>query len=451
MISSQPKPLWDSLAVYAHKRVLSLFALGFSSGLPLALVFGTLSFWLREAGIERATIGFLSWVALTYSFKFLWAPLVDRLPLPLLTALLGRRRSWLLLTQLLLMAALAAMAATDPQQDLSRLVLLALLVAFASATQDIVVDAFRIEAAPESMQAALAAAYQMGYRLAMIASGAGALAIAAWADPNPDGYHAAAWQTAYLAMAALMLIGLTATLMSREPQLPVAAQPKACDGWQDWLYQAFVAPFADFFQRYGKQALLILALIATYRLADIVMGVMANVFYVDMGYSKGEIAAIAKVFGVLMTLLGAAIGGALVYRFGTLKVLFLGGFLVAITNLLFAWLASVGHNLTLLTVAISIDNFSAGIATSAFIAYLSSLTNIAYSATQYALLSSMMLLFPKFVAGFSGVMVDSLGYVGFFVAVSIMGLPVLVLIAILAKHTKNDGSADTAQPEPPQS
>ncbi|QIZ75593.1 AmpG family muropeptide MFS transporter [Ferrimonas lipolytica] len=431
-------------SVYAHKRVLTLFTLGFSSGLPLALVFGTLSFWLREAGIERSTIGFLSWIALTYSIKFLWAPLVDRVPIPGLTRWLGRRRAWLILAQSILIAALAAMSFSDPQQNLQQLALLALVVAFASATQDIAVDAFRIEAAPEKMQAALAAAYQMGYRLAMIFSGAGALAIAAWADPDPNVYHVAAWHAAYLAMAVTMLVGVAATLLSAEPdvdrsqaeqlQQQLNARFAHLPAPVAWIYGVFVAPFQDFFSRYGKQALLILALIATYRISDIVMGVMANVFYVDMGFSKAEIAAISKIYGVLMTLVGAAVGGALVYRYGTMKVLFLGGLLVASTNLLFAWQAVVGHNIPLLTLAISADNFSAGIATSAFIAYLSSLTNIAYSATQYALLSSMMLLFPKFVAGFSGVMVDSLGYVGFFIAVSLMGLPVLLLIALAMRR-----------------
>ncbi|SHI11497.1 AmpG family muropeptide MFS transporter [Ferrimonas marina] len=437
-----------ALKVYAQKRVLTLLALGFSSGLPLALVFGTLSFWLREAGIERATIGFISWVALAYSFKFLWAPLVDRLPIPGLTARMGRRRSWLLLSQLVLAAGLATMAQMDPQLQLSTLVGLALVVAFASATQDIAVDAFRIEAAPEKMQAALAAAYQMGYRLAMIFSGAGALAIAAWADPDPNAYRVEAWQAAYWAMAASMGVGILATLLTGEPQVDRSTAEQAQQQtlarfahWPGpiarllaWGYSALIAPFVDFFQRYGKQALVILALIACYRISDIVMGVMANVFYVDMGFSKAEVAAISKVYGVIMTLLGAAAGGALVFRFGTLKILFIGAILVAGTNLLYALQAQVGYHVGLLTLVIAADNFAAGIATSAFIAYLSSLTNLAYSATQYALLSSMMLLFPKYVAGFSGVMVDAWGYSTFFIAASAMGLPVLLLIALVARQ-----------------
>ncbi|MBY5990588.1 AmpG family muropeptide MFS transporter [Ferrimonas balearica] len=450
-----------ALKVYAHKRVLVLLALGFSSGLPLMLVFGTLSAWLREAGIERATIGFLSWVTLAYSVKFLWAPLVDRLPLPLLSRFFGRRRAWLLLAQLTLILGLVGMAGTDPTAQLFTLVGFALLVAFASATQDIVVDAFRIEAAPEKMQAALAAAYQMGYRLAMILSSAGALAIAAWADPDPDVYRVEAWRTAYLVMAAAMGVGLLTTLLASEPEVDrrqaesdqaaqlarLAHLPAPLARLLAWGYSALVAPFRDFFARYGRQALLILALIACYRISDVVMGVMANVFYIDMGFSKAEIAAVSKVFGVIMTLVGAALGGALVYRFGTIRILFLGALLVAATNLLFAVQAHVGYNLTLLVFAISADNLSAGIATSAFIAYLSSLVNTAYSATQYALLSSMMLLFPKFVAGFSGVVVDAVGYEWFFVFASLLGVPVLGLIALLQRQPLSP-TPDAAQAKP---
>ncbi|MBY6187023.1 MFS transporter [Marinobacter hydrocarbonoclasticus] len=449
---------FEPLTVYLHKRVLVLLALGFSSGLPLMLVFGTLSAWLREAGIERATIGFLSWVTLAYSIKFLWAPLVDRLPIPLLSRMLGRRRAWLLAAQLMLIAGLAGMSVTDPISNLVALVGFALMVAFASATQDIVVDAFRIEAAPEKMQAALAAAYQMGYRLAMILSSAGALAIAAWADPDPSVYRVEAWHTAYLVMAAAMSIGLITTLLASEPEVDrkqasdiqaearerLSHLPAPLGRFLAWGHSAVVAPFQDFFQRYGKQAMLILALIACYRISDVVMGVMANVFYIDMGFSKAEIATVSKVFGVLMTLVGAALGGALVFRFGTMPILFLGAALVAGTNLLFALQAYVGYNLTLLVFAISADNLSAGIATSAFIAYLSSLVNTAYSATQYALLSSMMLLFPKFVAGFSGYVVDQVGYIWFFIAASLLGVPVLFLIQQLRKQNADGHKQEKA-------
>ncbi|GIU24860.1 MFS transporter [Shewanella colwelliana] len=452
--------LKEALSIYCHKRVLVLLLLGFSAGLPLMLVFSTLSFWLREAGIDRTAIGYFSWIALAYGFKWAWSPLVDRLSLPFLTRFLGRRRGWMLLAQSLLVIAILAMSQSDPVQDLERLALFALMVAFASATQDIVIDAFRIESAPEKMQAALAAAYQVGYRSAMIVATAGALTIAAWVDPNSEVYDLASWQTAYLVMAGLMAVGIITTLMSSEPtvetkeaddkEAEVKAQlsakyPPIVAGGLSWLYTASVLPFIDFFKRYGKSALLILLLISCYRISDIVMGIMANVFYVDMGFAKAEIAAISKVYGLIMTLVGAGAGGILLARYGTMKILFLGAFMVAITNLLFAYQAIIGYNVPLLTAVISIDNFSAGIATAAFIAYLSSLTSSGYSATQYALLSSIMLLFPKFIAGFSGAYIDAFGYVNFFVAASLIGFPVLGLIILVEKyapHPSHDNRLD---------
>ncbi|MDP5292625.1 MFS transporter [Oceanimonas sp. CHS3-5] len=426
-----------------------MLALGFSSGLPLLLVFGTLSFWLREAGVSRTSIGFFSWVALAYGVKWLWSPLVDRLPLPLLSRLMGRRRSWMLFSQGIIMAALAGMAFSDPTADLSQLALFALAVAFASATQDIVIDAYRIESAPERLQGALAAAYMTGYRLAMIMAGAGALAIAAWAGSD-TGYDMGGWQVAYLAMAGCMLVGVLTCLLLHEPKVDLGEQQRSqrehrdhlvASGWPAWLAglaafgkSAVVAPFADFFQRFGWQALLILGLIASYRIADVVMGVMANPFYVDMGFTKTEIATVTKIYGVIMTLAGAALGGVLVGRFGTLRILMLGALLTAGTNLLFALMSQLGPDVRLLTVIISLDNLSAGIATAAFVTYLSSLTNVAFSATQYALFSSVMLLLPKFVAGFSGLAVDTIGYAGFFTGTAALGLPVLVLIAVVARR-----------------
>ena len=442
--------LFAPLSVYCHKRVLVLLLLGFSAGLPLMLVFSTLSFWLREAGIDRTAIGYFSWIALAYAFKWAWSPLVDRLSLPFLSRWLGRRRSWMLLAQLVLVIAIGGMAMSDPLKDLNHLVIFALMVAFASATQDIVIDAFRIESAPEGMQAALAAAYQVGYRSAMIIATAGALTIAAWIEPDGGGYHLPSWQLAYTVMAGLMFIGIITTLCSKEPKVDTRAiaatetelkhkleaqYPKALAGFFSWVYTASILPFVDFFKRFGSGAILILLLISCYRISDIVMGIMANVFYVDMGFDKAEIAYISKIYGLIMTLVGAAFGGVLLARFGTLKILFLGALLVALTNLLFAWQAVVGYHVPMLTMVISIDNFSAGIATAAFIAYLSSLTSSGYSATQYALLSSIMLLFPKFIAGFSGAYVDSFGYVNFFIAASLIGFPVLLLIALVAKFT----------------
>ncbi|WP_166837232.1 AmpG family muropeptide MFS transporter [Rheinheimera pleomorphica] len=427
----------SGLSIYCQRRVLAIFIFGFSSGLPLMLVFGVLSFWLREAGVSRADIGYFSWVALAYAIKWLWSPLADHLQIPYLHRKLGRRRSWLLLSQLAIVAAVLCMAATDPQQNLALMAAFAVLLAFASATQDINVDAFRIESAPEQLQAALAAAYLTGYRLAMILASAGTLWLAALFSAN-DSYDLAGWQLAYLAMALCMLPGIVTTLASKEPVSQLQQHTSAGGtAWQrclGWLQQAVVAPFIDFFSRYKWHALVILALIACYRLTDIVMGVMANAFYVDMGFSKEEVASISKIYGVLMTLLGAALGGVLINRFGTAKILFLGALLSAATNLLFAALSQIGYDLAWLTLIISADNLSAGIATSAFIAYLSSLVNLAFTATQYAMFSSLMLLLPKFVGGFSGSWVEQLGYSPFFIMTALMGIPALLLIVLVEKQ-----------------
>jgi len=397
----------------------------------LLLVFGTLSFWLREAGIDRTTIGFLSWVGLAYGFKWVWSPLVDRMPIPVLTRLLGRRRSWLLASQAVIMAALVVMATTDPKLALAPVVWCAVLVAFGSATQDIALDAFRIESADTQHQAALAATYQTGYRLAMIWSGAGALWIAARSEvPNAALYQQGAWQTAYLVMAASMLPGVLTVLFSREPV--ARALPQARNA-MEWLRGALVEPFAEFITRYRWHAVLILALIATYRISDVVMGIMANPFYVDMGFTKDEVAAVTKIYGVVMTLVGAFLGGALALRMGVMRVMMLGAILSAGTNLLFAWLSGQGHDLHALIFVISADNLASGIASAAFIAYLSSLTNVNYSATQYALFSSMMLLLPKFVAGYSGMYVDAFGYGSFFTSTALLGAPVLLLVWLTSR------------------
>jgi len=421
----------ESWRIYRSAPALRMLALGFSAGLPLLLVLGTLSFRLREAGIDRATIGFLSWVGLAYGFKWAWAPLVDRLPLPWLTRALGRRRSWLMLSQSAIMLGLIGMALNDPKEALGAVVVWAVVVAFGSATQDIALDAYRIESAAVEHQAALAATYQTGYRLAMIWAGAGVLWLAARAEVADAGnYQPQAWQTAYLVMAASMLLGWLTVWLSPEPPQPPLPPAR---NLREWLRGALVDPFAEFIGRYRWQALLILALIAVYRISDVVMGIMANPFYVDMGYSKDEVAAVTKVFGVLMTLLGAFIGGVLSLRLGVMRILMLGALLSAGSNLLFAWLGGVGHNLTALVWVISADNLASGIASAAFIAYLSGLTQVQYSATQYALFSSMMLLMPKWLAGFSGVFVDAHGYATFFTCTALLGLPVLLLVGLASR------------------
>ncbi len=427
-----PAPSWlDTLRVYLEPATLRMLALGFSAGLPLLLVLGTLSFWMREAGIDRTTIGFFSWVGLVYAFKWAWAPLVDRVPIPLLTRRLGRRRSWLLVAQALVIAGLCGMALNDPKLALQPVTWCALLTAFGSATQDIALDAFRIESADTNRQAALAATYQTGYRLAMIWAGAGVLWVAARAEVAGSGnYQQAAWQTAYLVMAASMAVGVLTVLLSPEPVRRVLPPSKNAI---EWLRSVVIEPFADFLRRYRWQAVLILALIAVYRISDVVMGIMANPFYVDMGYTKDEVAFVSKIYGVIMTLAGAFVGGVLSMRFGVMRVLVLGAILSAATNLLFAWLGTRGHDVTALVFVISADNLSSGIASAAFIAYLSSLTNINYSATQYALFSSMMLLLPKFLAGYSGQYVDAFGYGNFFTATALLGLPVLLLVWLAPK------------------
>ncbi|MGY8872812.1 MAG: AmpG family muropeptide MFS transporter [Pseudomonadales bacterium] len=453
-VDSLPNTWLGSLKIYLHPRAIALLFLGFSSGLPILLVFGTLSFWLREAGVERSVITYFSWVGLAYGFKWLWAPLIDRLSLPFLSRWLGRRRSWLFLSQCLLIASLTGLAFSDPLSNLNYMALLAIAVAFSSATQDIVIDAYRIESAGERLQAAMAATYMAGYRLAMIVAGAGVLALAAWVDIDPSVYSKHSWQVAYLCMAALMGTGLITTLVIAEPPVvemdqetlqqqheitakaeQMAHLPVWLSRFLGWSYIAILCPFADFIKRYGKQAIIILALIGTYRISDVILGIIANVFYVDMGFSKQEVAKIIKIYGVVMTIVGAGLGGILVSRFGVMKILFTGALLAAGTNLLFAWLATLGHDTTMLTVVISLDNLSGGIATAAFVAYLSSLTNIQYSATQYALFSSVMLLFPKFLGGFSGGIVDSFDYTWFFTGTAILGLPVLILVWMAARIT----------------
>jgi PAT family beta-lactamase induction signal transducer AmpG len=425
--------------------------LGFSAGLPFMLVFSTLSAWLREVGVERATIGMLSWVGIIYSIKFFWAPVVDRLPLPVLGRLLGRRRSWMLVAQVGIAVGLVNMAHLNPVGNLGTMAALALLVAFSSATQDISIDAWRIEAAPQPMQGVMAAAYQLGYRIAIMVGSAGALWIAA--DFG--------WMTAYTAMAVLVGVGIVTTLSISEPQPRVAQQslaqeqrvidwlerkahwPEALQQLGSWFVGAVVCPFADFFTRYGKKlAILILAFIASYRLTDFTMGVMANPFYLDIGFTLKEIAAVAKGFGVVMSILGTIIGGVAVARLGTNRSLVLGSVLVIGSNLLFMTLAfQQTPSLAGLAMVVSADNLAMGVAGTALIAYLSSLTSATYTATQYALFSSVYALPGKLLMGTSGFVVDAVGYPWFFVYTSSLGLPALVMLYFLGTKARQDRAA----------
>ena len=459
----------ESFLTLLKPQVLPMWFLGFSAGLPLLLLFSTLSAWLREGNISLGSIGFISYVLLTYSIKFTWSPLVDRLPIPILTALLGRRRSWMLLAQICIAAGLLGMASTDPATSLSQMILFGVFVAVSSATQDIAIDAYRIEAAAQDLQGAMSAAYIYGYRIGMLVAGGGALVVA----------DAAGWFWAYASMAALMAVGVLTVLLVKEPPrqedartrealekvVSQVAQGPVARG-VTWLIDAFVSPFLDFFRRNGLfMAVVILAFVGLYRFSDIVMGVMAIPFYIDMGYTKTDIGAITKGAGLFLTLLGVGLGGVMVARWGVMRPLLIGAVLVALTNLVFTYMAVVtelfpidaalsetlfqdagiggwialserveatpGPSLAVLTGAICMDNISAGIATTAFIAYLSGLTNRAYTATQYALFSSFMTLPGKLTAGFSGVVVEQVGYASFFTYAAMLGIPAILLVLFL--------------------
>lgn len=434
------KKSWrQAFSIYAQPRVLSMIFLGFSAGLPFLLVFSTLSAWLRDDGVARSVIGFFSWVGVVYSIKVFWAPVVDRFPLPLLTQILGKRRSWMLLAQLGIMVGLIGMALSDSQTQLQQIALFAVWVAFCSATQDVVIDAFRIESVEPEYQGAMAATYVLGYRIALLVTGAGAFYIADYFS----------WRMAYLVMAAAMAVGLATTLCLNEPEHKLAKAKEVSEqglrslgpsnGWQRFLSRlsdAVLSPFVEFFHRNGKLGIIILLLIALYKMSDITMGVMANPFYLDLGFSKKEIAEISKIFGFFMTIAGAAVGGVLVVRLGIMRALLLGAVLVASTNLLFAVLAVSKPNLLMLAGVISADNLSGGIATSVFIAYLSSMTSKAYTATQYALFSSLMTLPAQLLGGFSGVVVDSYGYYVFFIYAATVGLPAIGLVLLLMNLKK---------------
>lgn len=500
----------ESLQAFRNRKVLTMLFLGISAGIPLLLIFSSLSLWLREAGVERSAVTYFSWAALGYSFKFVWAPLLDVLPLPVLHNLLGRRRSWLLLSQGMIMLAIVLMALVNPaEHSLGLMAAAAVLLGFSAATQDVVIDAFRIESAETRLQAMMSASYIAGYRIGMLLAGAGALYLASYFGSETQSYNYEAWRHTYFAMAGLMLIGVFTTLFSEEPEINkqrevalkrdylglLLAFTLAISGFvltfyltinwaadfrqqliswvnngplvatvvelmrlvlatavavviaklliaaglvqQKTLHRSYVEPVQDFFQRYGlSMALLLLALIGLYRISDIVLGVIANVFYQDMGFTKSEIATVVKTFGLFMTILGGFLGGLLALRYGVMRILFLGAVLSAATNLLFMLLAQMGNDIVMLYIVISADNLSAGLASAAFIAFLSSLTNISFTAVQYAIFSSLMTLLPKVLGGYSGSMVETMGYENFFLFTALLGLPVLVLIAWAGRHFK---------------
>lgn len=400
----------------ADGRVALMLAFGYSAGLPYLLVFSTLFTWMREAGVEVTVIGMFSWLALAYSFKFLWSPLVDALDVPILARRFGRRRAWLLVCQGLIAAALVGMGLADPAGGIVMLAVCTFLVAFGSATQDVVVDGWRIDAAPNERQGIMAAAYQLGYRLALLTAGAGALYIA----------ELVTWRAAYFTMAALMGVGVVASLLSPiVDRAPGAAAPQPAQRFD--FVQAVKAPVADLFARHGTLLWPILVLVALYRLPDFVANVMANPLYIDLGFGKAEIATVSKVYGVWIGIVGAFVGGFMVTWAGLRTTLIIGGVLCAASNLTYTWLTFTGPEVAALAVAVSVDNFSASFAGTALIAYMSGLTAPGFVATQYALLSSLYALPGKIVGGVSGFMVQAYGYGTFFTLTSLVGVPVVLL------------------------
>ena len=424
----------DSCAVYADRRVVTILLLGFSSGLPLALTFGTLNIWLAELGVSKTTIGLFALMGIPYTLKFLWAPLVDRMPVPYLTRELGRRRGWAILTQLALMATIAGLGATDPVAHLGLTALFAFLVAFWSASQDIVIDAYRVEILEERQYGAGAAMIVLGYRIGMLVSGAGALYLATYVG----------WFATYGFMTAFMTVGIAAILLNPEPSAQenrdstqherriaayLEARPRPL-GKRDralaWIYGAVISPFAEFMSRRGW--LVILLFVLLYKFGDAIAGVMCNPFYLELGFTKIQIANISKVFGIAATIIGSIIGGVIVDRMGILKSLFVCGILQMLSNLMFAVLAATGSDLRMLALAIAVENLSGGMGTAAFVAYLSSLCNIAYTATQYALLTSFMAFGRTLLSSSGGWLADQMDWVSFFVVTTGAALPGLILL-----------------------
>ncbi|MEN7343839.1 MAG: MFS transporter [Pseudomonadota bacterium] len=427
-----------SSADWLRPTTVTNFFLGFSGGLPFPLVYATLSAWLEEAGLTRSAISTFAWIGFAYSFKFLWSPIVDNTRIPILTNWVGRRRAWLLTAQVALAMGLLVMSRLDPATELAVFAMVTLAVALLSATQDIVIDAYRIESDSKEMQGILAGAYQYGYRLALICSSAGALYLAEWGG----------WALTYSLMAGLMGVGILAVLMSREPAgTPTLSYTSAAD----WLQKSVFQPFFDMFSRFGGVLLLILAYVLCFRVSDYVLGILANPFYLDLGFSKTDVANVAKAYGIVVSLVGIAAGSAAVLRWSVYRCLVIASVLIAATNLGFIYLAFQGPELSALAVTISGDNFAMGFAGTVFIAYLAGLTNAKFTATQYALLSSLSAFGGKFLAkwsgnvqewsGWSGLLApwmtdaardaDWAGWVGFFGYAALTGIPSVVLALVI--------------------
>jgi PAT family beta-lactamase induction signal transducer AmpG len=421
-----------SLAVYADRRIIAILFLGFSSGLPLSLVYATLSARLAEAGVSMTMIGLFSWASTAYGFKWLWSPLVDRLPIPLLTPFLGQRRGWMVLSQVATAICMVGLGSTDPSQSLFATASWAVALAFTSATQDIVIDAYRVEILKERELGAGAGNIVLGYRLGMIVSGGGALVIA----------DLFGWFAAYAAMAALMGIGLGTALLSKEPARPEVGEASLTRDPVGWIRTAVAAPLADFMQR--PHWLLILLFIALYKYGDALLGVMANPFYLDIGFTKAEIGLVSKSYGVIMTIIGGLAGGVIVARLGIMRALLICGVLQAASNLVFVVQAMAGADLSVFVVTMSVENLAGGMGTAAFVAYLSSLCNVAYTATQYALVSSFMAFTRTIFASGGGWLADRVDWVTYFLISTAAALPGLLLLLWMMRAFPQGGAVRLA-------
>ena len=433
----------DSLKIYRVPRLIAVLFMGFSSGLPLPLTFGTLTFWLAEAGVSRTAIGFFALIGISYSFKFVWSPAIDRLPLGFLTRRLGRRRGWAVALQALLILAILALGASDPRIDPGLTALAAVAVAFLSASQDIVIDAYRIELLFPEEQGAGAAATQWGYRFGLMASSAGALYAAEFGG----------WQVAYAIMAALMGVGIATVLATPEPAGARAALAKLAGETRaarvlHFVREAVIAPFADFLTRPGWLA--VAAFVVLYKFGDALAGVMANPFYVAMGFTRIEVANISKLFGVAATLAGLGAGGVLVLRWGLYRSLFVCGIAQMISNLMYVAQSWAGHDVALLTATIGIENFAGGMGSAAFVAYLSALCNIEFTATQYALLSSLATVGRTTLSASGGWLSEAFDWAPFFLITTAAALPgVLMILWLMRRYPQAQFARPGASVAPP--
>ena len=413
----------EALTVYWDRRQLVIFVMGFSSGLPLLLGFSTLSWWLSGENLPKTVITGLLVVATPYSFKFLWAPVLDQVRIPFLTRWLGQRRSWMLVIQVLLMTSIIALGASDPKEGLTYMATTAFLVAFFSASQDIVIDAYRIEILEEFEQGAGAAATQAGYRVGLLVAGAAPLALSDFIS----------WFWVYFLMAALVLVGIAATLLAKEPDRMQPATPGQID-MVAALREAVVKPFTDFCGRRGW--VWVLAFVLLYKYGDAIAGALFNPFFRELGFSGTQVALIVKTYGVPMTMAGVFVGGLIVARIGIFAALLLGGILQAATNLLFVWLAADASMATEtgLFMVIAADNFTGGLGSTAFVAFLSALCNLRFTATQFALFTSFMALGRTYMSVPSGWLVDEIGWINFFISSTALAIPALLLLLVVRRY-----------------